>query len=254
MKFSEKELTMASEIGSNFSLYQEGWSSFKRALTPKGDGVARARAASSISRFLKLLKWKGVITDHALFFLKYEKDRSKRWVDTTPEFADRQLPPNHPIMFEFSGFDKSLTNFFTGNWFNAYAYTVFLDQLRRLDSDYEIYSMVHFSNQASVGRKTNGDFDLIVNIGKRLLLVECKSGRILKDTERDDFEEIISKTETLKGAFKSTRITDYTFLLLFNPEVTDPEIVRKQFDPLGIKPVTPGEIRGVVIDLIAHQP
>jgi hypothetical protein len=114
--------------------------------------------------------------------------------------------------------------------------------------------MVNFLNRAGAGRRTRGDFDLIVNIGKRLLLVECKSGRILKDNDRDDFEDIISKTETLKGAFKSTRITDYTFLLLFNPEVTDPNLVRKHFDPLGIKAVTPGEIRGVVIDLISHHP
>lgn len=254
LKFSDKDLHIASEMGDNFSLHQEGWSSFKRALTPHGDGRARARAASSISKFLYLLKRNEVIADYRLFFLKYEKDRSTRWVDMKPDFAERKLPPDHPIMFEFDGFDRSLVSFYTGNWFNAYAYTVFLDQLRRLDSDYEIYSMVNFSNKASAGRRTTGDFDLIVNIGKRLLLVECKSGRILRESERNDFEDIIAKTETLKGAFKSTRITDYTFLLLFNPEVTDPNLVRKYFDPLGVKAVTPGEIRGVVIDLIAHQP
>src|SRR6266571_4930380 len=81
----------------------------------------------------------------------------------------------------------------------------------------------------------------------------CKSGRILKDNKRDDFEEIIAKTETPKGAFKNTRITDYTFLLLFNPELTDPNVVCGHFDPLAIKAVTPGEIRGVVIGLITRR-
>jgi hypothetical protein len=64
LKFSDKDLHIASEMGDNFSLHQEGWSSFKRALAPPGDGRARARVASSISKFLNLLKRNGVIADY----------------------------------------------------------------------------------------------------------------------------------------------------------------------------------------------
>jgi len=252
-KFSEMELKTASEIGDKFTEYKDGWSSFKRALAPGGNGVSRAECALSIQKFLNLLSRSRVITGYRLHFLKYNKKGGEDWVEAKAEFMDRKLPPKHHIMFEFDGFNSSLASFFTGNWFNAYAYTVFSDQLKRLESDYEIYSMVHFHNRASAGRNTKGDFDLIVNIGSRLLLVECKSGRILGIGQRDDFADIRAKTETLKGAFRSTRINDYSFLLLFNPDATDQNAVRSHFDPLGIKAVTPADIRGVVIDLITNH-
>lgn len=203
--------------------------------------------APGVKRFLALLKQRKVITGFRFLSAKFQ-GKTQTWTEADLAVL-RKLPENHPCVFEFDGFDRSHQSFLTGHWFNAYAYTVFEDQLKRLDSDYEIYPRVEFEH-ATGGRTTKGDFDVIINIGRRLLLVECKSGRIDREHGRDDFAEIVEKTDMLKKAFSSTRIADHTFLLLFNPDANEPQAIRDYFAARSIEAVTPAEIRTVVIDKI----
>ena len=248
-KFDEVELSIARELGDNFSIHQRGWSKLKVALAKSDNGVqAKASEAYSVKDFMVMLNKREVIGGFKFQFAKYQANKST-WTDAELGVL-RKLPENHPVRFEFDGFNRRFHSFLTGHWFNAYAYTVFEDQLKRLDSDFEIYPRVQFEH-ATGGRRSKGDFDVIINIGKRLLLVECKSGRIARDDRgRDDFAEIVEKTEMLKKAFSSTRIADHTFLLLFNPDANEPKEIHDYFAARGIEAVTPAEIRGVVIDKI----
>ena len=247
-KFDESQLSMARELGDNFSIHQHGWSGLKAALAKRDNGAhCKAADAHEVKRFLTMLQHRKVITGFRFLSAKFQ-GKTRTWTETSPA-ALRHLPENHPCLFEFDGFDRSHQPFLTGHWFNAYAYTVFEDQLKRLDSDYEIYPRVEFEH-ATGGRRTKGDFDVIINIGRRLLLVECKSGRIDREHGRDDFVEIVEKTDMLKKAFSSTRIADHTFLLLFNPEANDPQAIRDYFASRSIEAVTPAEIRIVVMDKI----
>lgn len=247
-KFTEAELSVARELGDNFSIHKAGWVSLKAALARQDSHVlAKSGDAVAIRQFFTMLKQAILISGFKILSAKFQS-RKQSWIEADLEKL-RYLPQNHPIRIEFTGLNARIHSFLTGHWFNAYAYLVFEDQLKRLDSDFEIYPRVHYE-YASAGRRTQGDFDVIINIGRRLLLVECKSGRMNQIEGRDDFAEIVRKVELIKQAFRSTRITGYNFILMYNPEANDPAIVREYFPVRGIEPVTPQEIRGVVIDRI----
>ena len=250
-KFSDDELGLAAEIGDNFVKFSGGCHAVKMGITSGYNDIkTKLEMGESIALFLDLIHKRGIIKNYGFAIQSYERDRPPGWKAMTFRHAwqNKQLHGNHPVLFEIHEFDPRYHKFITGDWFNAFAYVVFNDQLRRMGLDYEIYTLVNFQSK-SAGRVSKGDFDLILKVENRLFLVECKSGRLLENEDRDDYDEIIRKTETIKSAFESTRVSEYTFLLLCNPSVVDPKKASARLAASSIQVVTPDEIRGFVIDL-----
>lgn len=254
-KFGDDELKLAADIGDNFVKFSGGCHLVKLSVTNSSyEILTKLEKGESIAAFLDLMVKRQIIKNYAFSLRVFERDKSPGWKEMPflAAWRNNQLHGNHPVLFEIQGFDSKYRKFITGNWFNAFAYVVFNDQLRRMDLDYEIYTLVNFQSK-SAGRVSTGDFDLILKVENRLFLVECKSGRLLENEGRDDYNEIIRKTETVKSAFESTRVSEYTFLLLCNPAVVDPKEASARLSESNIRVVTPDEIRGFVVDLLKKR-
>lgn len=79
---------------------------------------------------------------------------------------------NYDFEVTLEGFDSKCALILTGHWFEAYAYTVFRDQLERIDADFEIYTQVSYEANIEGSGKSKSDFDVLINTGDLLVLVE----------------------------------------------------------------------------------
>ncbi len=154
------------------------------------------------------------------------------------------------IIFSFS--KSNYHHLISGHWFNAYAYYIIDDHLNRNNFDYELYTRVSYTAPAEIFR-SGGDFDILSMVGRKILLVECKSSELRGN--KDNFLKIIQKTEGIKKVFDLTHTNyyQYVFLLIYNHFSNDQQEILKELEGTGIKPVRPDEIRGTVIELFRKE-
>src|ERR1044072_2730497 len=246
IKFGPKALSFASAMGTNFRRFQESWQRFKILITDHQDvfetNVERFPEAADFFRELKRF---GVVND---YWTAFKKD--KNWILSDVRRLRQIRDPDVRIGFRFD-FVPERRGLITGHWFNAYAYDVLSDQLRRLEADFEIYPLVSYRASGNVSL-AKGEIDVVARVGGQILVIECKSGRIRQDGDIDMFEMIRQKFDDLKHIFASARLSNFTFILLFNPFLVEPKQVTENFDNNEIISIGIDDLRGKIIDLTTN--
>lgn len=97
--------------------------------------------------------------------------------------------------------------------------------------------------------RSAGDLDVLAMAGDTILMVECKSGRLIR--ERGDLERIVDKKEGLRKLFEGTQAgaRRYVSWLVFNPFANDESALNEALAGSGIVLVRPDQIRHGVIDV-----
>jgi hypothetical protein len=243
IKFGPNALSFASAMGTNFQRFQESWQRFKTLIADHQDLFETdAGRVLEAAGFFRELKRFGVVSDYSTAF---RKDR--RWIEADISRLKQIRDPDVRVGFRF-GFVEGRRGLITGHWFNAYAYEVLSDQLKRLEADFEIYPLVSYRASGNVAL-ARGEIDVVARIGSQILVIECKSGRIRRDVDIDMFEMIRQKFDDLKHIFASARLSNFTFVLVFNPFLVDPQQVTENFDNKGIISIGIDDLRGKIIDL-----
>lgn len=245
-KFSENDFDLAKSIGGRFSEIHRVWQLFKLALYHKSDTLtSQVRHAKAAEYFIELMKKYGIISDYKSSFLV---QRTNEWIEQPLRDIQRLKCQSNSMQVSFEKLSSTYDALIQGHWFNAFAYRIISDHLTRNDFDHEIYTLVNYRAPSEIFR-SKGDFDIIAMVGRKILMVECKSG-VLRENNRD-FDNIIDKTEGLKSVFDITRTNfyDYIFLLIYNPFLNRDDNISEHFTGTGIRPIKPDEIRGTVIDL-----
>lgn len=243
-KFSSRDLELAKKIGDNFNLCHEIWQKFKKVLLYKKGEDRQMKAirkdVDAAETFFELIKEFKVIEKYDLSL--YVK---KQLVETNFSRIKKNTNEKKPFFVKFNFLESTYDELIKGNWFNAYAYSIINDHLIRNNLSFEIYTLVSYKSPPEI-IKSAGDFDIIAMVGKKILLVESKSGELIE--RRGDFEKIIEKTEDLKKVFDLTKADfyEYIFLLIYNPYLNDEEIISKNLEDTGIRPIKPEQIRGEV--------
>lgn len=243
-KFSDEELKLAGELGSNFRDWHEPWSGFRNSLQ-HGDSyrMPPARFARQWANFLGALRRWNVISEWDSFF----KDFKKNEFVAVPVNRLAHMHANQQTRFEWTKQAGDYDELIKGNWFSAFAYAIVSDHLERLNTDYEIYTLVRYSAPPEVIRSA-GDLDVVARAGSKILMIECKSGSLKEADRRNDFSSIIEKAEALRRVFvqAGSEIKDYEFWLIYNPYADGAEAVPQRLEGSGIVPVRPEDIRGFV--------
>ncbi len=245
-KFREEDFQLAKSIGDRFSEIHRVWQLFKLALYHKKETLdTQVRYAKAAEYFLDLMKKYSIIGDHQSSFLV---QRTNEWIEQSLKDIQKLKCQSNALRLNFDKLDSTYDGLLQGHWFNAFTYGIISDHLSRNGFDYEIYTLVNYRAPSEIFR-SKGDFDIISMVGRKILMVECKSG-VLRDTNRD-FDNIIDKTEGLKSVFDMTRTNfyEYIFLLIYNPFLNRADSVSERFADTDIRPIKPDAIRGTVIDL-----
>jgi hypothetical protein len=250
-KFSDQEIKLAKGLGDRFQEFYAPLHNFAVSLNHQArkDGriFSNVQNATLDDKFFGMLQEYGVIDEYRISLFLH---RANNWVDLDFKRLPYFKAKTNRIRIDYSLSNSKYQDLIRGHWFNAYAYHVIDDHLERNRFDYEIYTRVSYTAPADIIR-SGGDFDIIAMVGSKVLLVECKSGELKKDNERDDFVKIIEKTEGIRKVFNYTKnnYDDYIFLLIYNHFANTPEELSNHLEGTGIKLVKPDQIRGTVIEL-----
>lgn len=243
-KFSDEELAFAKELGEGFQEWNEPWHDFMMSVQ-HGDDYRQpnGRFLEGWNRFLGLLKKWTVISDYQGFF----KDFRKKEFVPAPMSRLLKINPENVFRFEWQKGTVDFDSLISGHWFSAFAYSIIVDHLKRLSSDYELYTLVSYSAPKDVIR-SSGDLDVVARAGGKILMIECKSGTLKRVGNRDDFADIEDKAKALERVFvhANSEIDDYTFWLVYNPYLNNPREVSDELKNTGIVSVKPENIRGEV--------
>ena len=254
VKFSDAEIQAANVIGQDFKQFQKSFHAMKYGLAnykPGSDQViwnfpfaAQKATAMLVERLVRLgfvsgASYKQRLPDGSFGPIELHELRKQQIV------GERAIK-NYDFEVALDGFDAKNAIFLTGHWFEAYAYSVFRDQLERIDADFEIYTQVSYEANIEGSGKSKSDFDVLINTGDLLVLVECKSGKL------DDAEgkSIVNKMNFLKQAFSNTRVKDFMFVLVYSPRDPTTDTVIKYLGDQNIQCLQPHELRGFIVDNI----
>jgi len=243
-KFSDEELAFAKELGEGFQDWNEPWHDLMISFQRREDyHQTNGRFLEEWNRFLNLLKKWRVITDSQGFFKDFRK---KEFVSASMSKL-LTINPENVFRFEWQRGNMEFDSLISGHWFSAFAYSIIVDHLGRLSSDYELYTLVRYSAPKDVIR-SSGDLDVVVRAGGKILMIECKSGTLKRVGNRNDFADIDDKANALRRVFvhAGSEITDYTFWLVYNPYLNNPRDVAEELKKTGIVSVKPEDIRGEV--------
>jgi hypothetical protein len=225
IKFSPQELQFATTLGDSFVKFHDVWQQFKIQLQKKQDRLLTTGATVPESiAFFQLLRRFSFVNEWTVSIYLWGK---KKWVEADMARLRQLNDKNSKIRFDFVLANTS-QGFITGNWFNAYAYEVLRDQLKRLQAAFEIYTLVNYrsADRLSV---TKGEIDVLARINDQIVVVECKSGKILSERGQNGFEICARKFEEVRQIFANAGISKVTFLLVFNPFLVEPAQVDKHF-------------------------
>lgn len=256
VKFTETELQAANVIGQDFKEFQKSFHAMKYGLSKyiKESNqvvwnfpiIAQKTTTSLVDKLVRL----GFISGGSY----KQKDSNGSWMPISSSElsrvkwrpADDKSLKEYDFEVTLEGFDEKNIPFLTGHWFEAYAYSVFRDQLERIDADFEIYTQVSYEANIPGSGNSKSDFDVLINTGDRLVLVECKSGKL------DDAEgkSIIGKTDFLKQVFSNTRVKDFMFVVVYSPRDPATDTVIQNLKDHNIQCLQPHELRGFIVDNI----
>lgn len=247
-RYSRQEIELAADLGQRFDDLHEVWDDFRLNVGRGETGMPfKQEQCEKVAAFLGLMRKHKVIESYTYWKYLF---RDETWEEVKKPDGIRFFK-NPRLSVSFTNISRPLMGSVNGHWLTAFTYQIIEDHLSRNNLDFEIYSQVRYQT-AHGGPGVRGDFDVLARSSSRILLVECKAGRLRgrENDNRQDFEELANKAEMLTKALKTNRAeeTDITFWLVFNPRLNAEEHVSAELKGSLIQPLAPQQIRGRVIE------
>lgn len=242
-KFSEIEVALSREIGSNYSELSASLASFRRSSRPvpdKGEMKALVPLRRSLDRLIRMFETKGVLRIKRIMV----KARTGNWTPFKREWI-RDGSESQQVLLVYEKMDIGLARLVEGEWLNCYVSHIIFDQLSRNMVPFELYTNLSYRAPADLIRAA-GEFDVIGRMRDTVVCVECKSGRL--DAKRGDFTEIARKTNSLKTVLEAQGPGEiaFHFFVVYDPDQNDPAEVAGELARDGIRAVRPNEVRAVM--------
>jgi hypothetical protein len=251
VKFSEEDLKFAKALGDSFQELKHALYKFSICLNrldnQVGEYRSKVRFADADRLLFSLLeRFKAVDGVKVQLYV----NAKNKYVDFSfPELEKLQSRSND-TRIEFDWLRTVTQSFITGEWFNCYAYYIIDDHLSRNDFDYEIFTRVKYQAPPEIS-PSGSDFDIITMAGRKVLLVECKAGKLLGQAARANFDKIIEKADVIRKVFDltNTNYYEYHFLLIYNHFSNKDRDVKNELAGTAIQPIRLNQIRGTVNQL-----
>lgn len=242
-KFSDIEIALSREIGSNYGELSAPLAVLRRSSRPNADKSemsALVPLRRSVDRLINLLERSGVLRIKRMLI----KAREGQWKPFKREWMMRDSE-SESVLLVYEKMDIGLARLVEGEWLNCYVYHIIFDQLSRNMVPFELYTNLSYRAPADLIRAA-GEFDVVGRMRDTVVCVECKSGRL--DSERGDYAEIVRKTNSLKTVLEAQSSGEifFHFFVVYDPDQNDPAAVAGALAPSGIAAIRPSEVRPVM--------
>lgn len=247
-KFSGPELALAHAIGEGFEDWAEPWDRLKLLVHRHGSNhdlylKFDHEHHELYSRFMHAMATVGFLGDLRLERYVYSKEQ---WIPLN-ERKIRYMTSNPRLRYRFRVATPELLGILTGLWFNAFAFDVVHDHLSRNEIDHELFTNVVYHSPRDLVHD-DGDFDVLGRFMDKILLIECKSGRL--QGKHEVLDDVIAKSDGVRRVFElSGEPDELVSVLLYNPHLNDPAKVRERLDGTGLIAVKPDELRSLITGL-----
>lgn len=268
-KFSEEELSFAKELGQDFLGYEPIWSDWRFNISARDrderhylwinergermehpDGKHYVIPNLFLKKFAKLLERRGVYAGASIAEPQICRVQGRRKVTDNEAWM--------PIKNGWEGFEKeyylsttqarvllgepvnkAMFQFVLGGWFEAYVQYLFSDMLERLEKPHEIVTKLKYNAVLEGQGAFNGELDVLISTEDKLVVVECKSGKLTAD----DAKRVLVRKKVIEQALSSVQATSMKidFLLIHAPRSDSPD-ARKIVEDGGVQVMDPVEV------------
>lgn len=268
-KFPQEQVAAARELGQQFRKFEKYWAQLRYRLVERmrpqlllprrGDIKPGSNDKKIIEPMLDAKVFCDQLVKHKIFKeaipqlaikLPFEKklfeaaeddslwkDYERGWSGFTYQYflytGPSRILLNEPVSVE-------ATKFIEGAWFEAFVQYLFEDQLRRLRKPYEVFTQLKYTTDLVGEGIFKGELDVLVSTEDKIVIVECKSGKLRKSESDRILQRKKVITEALKIAHAQDKQLD--FILVHAPR--DPESQEiidelaandvQAFDPPGV--------------------
>jgi hypothetical protein len=174
-RFSPAEERIAAAMGELYRDAPEVVHDSKNAAT-QGHELTRfvRRDLDATQAFFRAMEATGVIAAPTYEVFAYGK---KRWMPSKPEKLRYQKNDGQLMRAKHGTVQGYLRSFVTGDWLTAFAAHVASDHLSANGVPHEALTMVAYEAPRDL-LDDRSDLDVLVRAGDRVVLVECKAGRV----------------------------------------------------------------------------
>lgn len=251
-RFSAAEERIAAAMGDLYRDAPEVVHAFKNAAT-HGQQLTRfvRRDLEATQTFFRAMEATGAIAAPVYEVFAYGK---KRWIPSKPDKLRYQRNDGQPIRARHGAVNGYLRSFVTGDWLTAFAAHVASDHLTVNGVPHEALTMVAYEAPRDL-LDDRSDLDVLVRAGDRVVLVECKAGRVDTNGGGAGLSALIERAAGLERVLRDAG--GYTgavdALLVFNPHLTPRDEVEARLAGTGVRAVAPDELRSTVLELFRAE-
>ncbi len=247
-KFSEEESRLTQKIGQVFFSDHRIIEGLKQSYRMDRNWGYLLTPGVHLWKTLALLRTMaqaGLIEEQHTFSVKWKMEESRKINFNVVKKIAKDSPQKF-IQVNFTFLDKSKhRDLIQGHWFNCYAYQIIYEHLFRNNFDFEIYTRVDYRSPIDIF-SARGDFDILAMVDNKILLVECKSGKI-DQRHHKQVGEIIQTAQGLKEVFSVTEQEyEYLSVLVYNEHLADEEFLKTAFQDTEFNLVRIGDLRSSI--------
>lgn len=176
-RFSDDDIAIAERIGTELAEYPRYIHELAATGRQHNQFQIKGDAVDNVRNVLRDLSKTGVLTGFHLEGMVTDGDGKGYWREDSKIQRGRKV----------SGWGvrrgkvrKPYRELLGGHWLTAYTYGIALDQFRRIEVPFEIYSRVEYALPRDRGGGRS-DIDVLVRTSDILLCIECKSGAVLDE-------------------------------------------------------------------------
>lgn len=268
-KFSEDEINFAKELGQEFNGYEPIWTDWRFNVAARDrdqrhylwinergekfetpDGQSYVVPNQYLKKFAKLLERHGLYGSQSIDEPQICRQFGKKKITDNEAW---QVIRNGWVGFETKHYlqtaqarvllgdplNQPKFQFVLGGWFEAYVQYLFSDMLERLEKPHEIVTRLKYEAVLEGRGRFKGELDVLISTEDKLVIVECKSGKL----SVDDAHRVLVRKQVIEEALRSAQSTamQIDFLLVHAPRSESPE-ARELIEKAGVHVLGPVEV------------
>lgn len=272
-KFPPEQVIAARELGQQFRKFEKYWAQLRYRLVERirpllvvprrGDIKVVANDKKIIEPILEAKIFSDQLIKHRLFKesspqlaikLPFEKNLSEAveddslWKDYERGWAGFTYQyflyngPSRILLNEPTS--KEAMEFIKGAWFEAFVQYLFEDQLRRLRKPYEVFTQLKYTTDLVGEGIFRGELDVLVSTDEKIVIVECKSGKLRKSESDKILQRKNIITEALKIAHAQDKQID--FILVHAPRDPESQEIIDELAANGVQSFDPPGVIGFI--------
>jgi hypothetical protein len=249
-KFTNLEFKAAEIIGDNFGVIETTMSQIRTSYKEEKYITFTFFNFDCMFDLLKILAENNCIE----ITKSCTKKKNENYIDCDFRALQGLIDRNTIIKIYFNIINNdNLDRFFLlGIWFNVYTHKVLDDHLSVNGQSFELFDKVVYYSARDVVT-LRGDFDIFGEVDEKILLIECKSGKLRRELKKgdhkfiDEIDYLKNKVDGLKKVLSGCN-KEYIFILVYNPFISENNSIVKEIDP-SIKAIPINQIRSNLLKI-----